>query len=234
MNAAVDSRLTALQDAMFSLLKLCKEQQTGSMYMYGEQGQGIIIHINAGEIIDIFCRNLRGKAAMDELKAVSRVKYFFKGSRGSQKQRESNAELSNEEVFKSIGIDYSGAVSTVGLKKIMVVEDSGLARKILVKALADQGYFVTEAKDGQEALDLLAISVPDLVLLDLILPKVDGYEVLARMKQNQELKKVPVIVLTSRDALFDKLKGKMSGTDEYLTKPVSPDQLKIKLDKYLG
>lgn len=228
-----NTQLMALKEAMMALLTLCKEHQTGSMYLYTEQGQGIIIHINSGDIIEIFLRNLRGLAAVNELKSVSRVKFFFKGSRTRNVERESKSKLNNQDVFKALGLDYS-LVPDANLKKIMVVEDSGMARKVLVDNLSNQGYFVIEAKDGQEALDLLAITVPDVVLLDLILPKKDGYEVLASMKKDPILKKVPVIVLTSRDALFDKLKGKMSGTDEYLTKPVSPDELKKKLDKYLG
>ncbi len=115
----------------------------------------------------------------------------------------------------------------------MIVEDSALARKSILNVLTGKGYHLIETKDGLEALIRLGEEKPDLVLLDLILPKMDGYAVLSTMKKDDNYKNIPVIVLTSRNTLFDKLKGKMSGTDEYLTKPIQPDELLEKLDKYL-
>ena len=114
-----------------------------------------------------------------------------------------------------------------------MVEDSGLIRKSIVQTLTEQKYQVVEAKDGYEALVQLSNERPDMVLLDLILPKVDGYEVLSRMKKKNNFKNIPVILLTSRDTLFDKLKGKMSGSDEYLTKPFKKEDLLSKIDKHL-
>ncbi|MCP3853082.1 MAG: response regulator, partial [Gammaproteobacteria bacterium] len=89
------------------------------------------------------------------------------------------------------------------------------------------------AQDGFDALNKIEKIVPDLVLLDLILPKMDGYQVLNTMKSNTLTRNIPVIMLTSRDALMDKIKGKMSATDEYLTKPVNPEELMSKVEKYL-
>ena len=140
--------LVTLKDAVMALLKMCKEGYTGAMYLYTDQGHGGIISVNTGDIIDIFFRNYRGTAALDALKQVGQVKFFFKdGSKGKALPDES---LDNEIVFKELGIDSSAALSA-GLKTILVVEDSGLARKILVEFLSDQGYYVIEAKDGEEA-----------------------------------------------------------------------------------
>lgn len=229
------SELVTFKDALMALLKLCKERHTGAMYMYTDQGHGAIFSISSGNIIDVFFRNMRGAAAVQELKGIDRAKFFFKGdSQGASAAQAAPAgAMSNEEIFNNLGVDYN-IMPDGGLKKILIVEDSGLARKVLVQALTSQGYYIMEAKDGEEAIQQLANEKPDMVLLDLILPKKDGYEVLSSMKSNVLQKNIPVIVLTSRDTLFDKLKGKMSGTDEYMTKPVDPVALKIKLNKYLG
>ncbi|MCK5385954.1 MAG: response regulator, partial [Gammaproteobacteria bacterium] len=109
-----------------------------------------------------------------------------------------------------------------------------MARKLVVNTLVEKNYSVFEAVDGEEAVKLVREVMPDLVLLDLILPKMDGYEVLDIIRGDKEYKNLPVIALTSRDALFDKLKGKMRGTDEYLTKPVKPQELLEKVEKHLA
>ena len=114
-----------------------------------------------------------------------------------------------------------------------MVEDSGMARKLVVNTLVEVGYSIFEAVDGEEAVKLVAEVMPDLVLLDLILPKLNGYEVLDIIRKDEKYKHLPVIALTSRDALFDKLKGKMRGTDEYLTKPVNPKELLLQVKKHL-
>jgi twitching motility two-component system response regulator PilG len=117
--------------------------------------------------------------------------------------------------------------------KVLVVDDSAVARKVVKLALERNGYEIFEATNGLEALTRLNTQRPDLVLLDIIMPGMDGYKTLSLIKDSQELKHIPVIMLTSRDKLFDKIKGKMSGSDEYLTKPFDPDDLVTKVSKYL-
>lgn len=225
--------LVPFKTAAEALAKLCREGHSGAMYMYTDQGHGVIFSIQGGGIVDIFFRNLRGAAALQEIRNIERAKFFFKGDSQASGGSGARGELSNEQVFEQMGMSYDAGPSA-DLKKILIVEDSGLARKVLVESLSSQGYYVIEAVDGEDALAQLAQITPDLVLLDLILPKKDGYEVLSEMKRSEKTENIPVIVLTSRDTLFDKLKGKMSGTDEYLTKPVDPVKLKEKLNKYLG
>ena len=117
--------------------------------------------------------------------------------------------------------------------KVLVVDDSAVSRKVASLALERNGYEIFQAKNGLEALTSMNTEKPDLVLLDVIMPGMDGYETLSILKKSQELKHIPVIMLTSRDKLFDKIKGKMSGSDEYLTKPFDPDDLVAKVGKYL-
>jgi twitching motility two-component system response regulator PilG len=113
------------------------------------------------------------------------------------------------------------------------VEDSTVNRKVITMTLSRKGYTIVEAKNGIEALAKLKDERPGLVLLDIIMPGMDGYKVLSIMKESVEYKDIPVIMLTSRDKLFDKIKGKMSGSNEYLTKPFDPDEIVAKVNKYL-
>ncbi|MDG4597865.1 MAG: response regulator [Candidatus Contendobacter sp.] len=119
-------------------------------------------------------------------------------------------------------------------KKILVVEDSGVTRKLIAKSLVDGGYIVVEAENGMAAFARLNEENPDLMLLDIVMPGIDGYKVLSMVRKHDAFKNLPVIMLTSRDGLLDKLRGKMGGSDEYLTKPFTADQLLEKIGKYLS
>jgi CheY-like chemotaxis protein len=117
--------------------------------------------------------------------------------------------------------------------KILIVEDSAVTRKVIARTLIASGYEVFEAKNAEEALTDIVERNYDMVLLDIILPDRDGYEILAEIRQTRPIAKVPVVMLTSRDSLFDKLKGKVSDANEYLTKPFQPDELLLVVKKYL-
>jgi twitching motility two-component system response regulator PilG len=101
----------------------------------------------------------------------------------------------------------------------MVVDDSPTVRKILSLTLERAGYGVLTATDGESALGTLEEAVPDLILLDISMPKLDGYEVCKRIKSSARTAHVPVVMLSGKDAFFDKVKGRMAGATEYLTKP---------------
>jgi twitching motility two-component system response regulator PilG len=146
---------------------------------------------------------------------------------GIQSRAEQRARA-NQQAAAARGGAAEGAGRTV-----LVVEDSVISRKVINNTLSPRGYRITEAADGFQALAQLTNEKPDLVLLDLILPGMDGYKVLSHMKKKPEFESIPVIILTSRDTLFDKLKGKMSGSDEYLTKPFSSVELVDKVSKYI-
>lgn len=117
--------------------------------------------------------------------------------------------------------------------KILVAEDSSDTRKLIVKILSLKGYAVVEAKDGLEALSQLNNEMPDLVLLDIVMPRMDGYKVLSIMKDSATFKDIPVIIVTGKDKFFDKITGKMSGASVYLTKPFDPDKLIDTVNKCL-
>jgi twitching motility two-component system response regulator PilG len=110
--------------------------------------------------------------------------------------------------------------AAAGTKRtVMVVDDSPTVRKILSMTLERAGYGVVAAADGEAALESLLTTVPDLILLDISMPKLDGYEVCKRVKADARTAHVPVVMLSGKDAFFDKVKGRMAGATEYLTKP---------------
>ncbi len=119
------------------------------------------------------------------------------------------------------------------VRTILVVEDSPTTRKVIALTLNQKGYVVIEAQDGMEALSRLSEEKPDLILLDIILPRMDGYKILSIIKENEELKNTPVIMLTSKGGILNKVKGKLAGSTAYLTKPFEPKDLIKTVEKYL-
>ena len=91
--------------------------------------------------------------------------------------------------------------------------------------MSQNGFETIEARDGLEALSRLNENSPDLILLDIILPKMDGYKVLSFIKESPEYKDIPVIMLTSKDGFMSKAKGRFSGSAAYITKPFDPEKL---------
>ena len=106
--------------------------------------------------------------------------------------------------------------------RILVVDDEPMVREVLARYLADEGFAVDTASDGSEALDAFQAARPDLVLLDLMLPLIDGYEVFTRMRA---VAPTPVIMLTARGDETDRLVGLDLGADDYVTKPFSPREV---------
>jgi CheY-like chemotaxis protein len=118
-------------------------------------------------------------------------------------------------------------------KTILVVEDSPTSRKVISMVLARRGHTIVEAKSGAEAMRFLDEKVPDLVLLDVMLPDMNGYEILTRLRQSPGSAEVPVVMLTGKNKPSDRLQGLFHGTNEYLTKPFDPSKLIGVLEKYL-
>lgn len=126
------------------------------------------------------------------------------------------------------------AVSEVSdQKKILVVEDSKTTRRVIKMTLQGSGYIVIESEDGVDALTKINDEQPDLILLDVMLPKLDGYGILTILKQNNSVRNVPVIMLTSKDGLKDRIRGRFSSASAYLTKPFKPDLLLQKIEQFI-
>jgi len=118
------------------------------------------------------------------------------------------------------------------MKKVLVVEDVDFNRDLVVQLLEDQ-YQVIEAADGEEGLELAEQEKPDLILMDLSLPVMDGWEATRRLRANEELHSIPVIALTAHAMVGDEDKALASGCNDYLSKPLDADELLEKVAKYI-
>jgi len=117
-----------------------------------------------------------------------------------------------------------GVADLSGLK-IMLIDDSRTIRRSAETMLSKEGCEVITANDGFEALALIHKHEPDLIFVDIMMPRLDGYQTCAIIKNNAKFKNVPVVMLTSKDGLFDKARGRIVGSDHYLTKPFTRDEL---------
>ncbi len=109
--------------------------------------------------------------------------------------------------------------------RVLVIDDSNTIRRSAEIFLKQAGHEVVLAEDGFDALAKLSDYRPDLVFCDILMPRLDGYQTCAIIKRNPEFSAVPVIMLSSKDGLFDKARGRMVGSQDYLTKPFTKDQL---------
>ncbi len=109
--------------------------------------------------------------------------------------------------------------------KILVVDDSKTIRRTAETLLTKEGCQVFTAIDGFDALSKIADHQPDLIFVDIMMPRLDGYETCSLIKHNKLFKQTPVIMLSSKDGLFDRARGRIVGSEQYLTKPFTKDEL---------
>ena len=109
--------------------------------------------------------------------------------------------------------------------KVLVIDDSNTIRRSAEIFLKQGGYEVLLAEDGFDALAKVNDHAPDLIFCDILMPRLDGYQTCAIIKRNQRFASTPVVMLSSKDGVFDKARGRMVGSQDYLTKPFTKDQL---------
>lgn len=122
--------------------------------------------------------------------------------------------------------------SLAGLR-VMVIDDSKTIRRTAETLLKKEGCDVVTATDGFEALAKIADHQPQIVFVDIMMPRLDGYQTCALIKKNPRLSSTPVIMLSSKDGLFDKARGRIVGSEQYLTKPFTRDELLSAIRKYV-
>lgn len=123
---------------------------------------------------------------------------------------------------------------TLDSLKVMVIDDSKTIRRTAETLLTKAGCNVVTATDGFDALAKIADSRPDIIFVDIMMPRLDGYQTCALIKNNSEFKNTPVIMLSSKDGLFDKAKGRIVGSDQYLTKPFSKTELLNSIEAHIS
>ncbi len=123
---------------------------------------------------------------------------------------------------------YTGAQSVSIISsgcKVLVIDDSNTIRRSAEIFLKQGGHEVLLAEDGFDALSKVNDYLPDLIFCDILMPRLDGYQTCAIIKRNPKFSNVPIVMLSSKDGVFDKARGRMVGSQDYLTKPFTKDQL---------
>lgn len=203
---------------------LCNEKQTGRLSILTDTRKFANIVIIGGNIIDISFANTSGKKALVMLSKVQKCRFHFSKEKQKRTTKKPVASLfNNNDVFQQLG-ENSVLRKGQATGKVLIVDDSALVRNLVRNTLSFK-YEVEEASNGLEAIASLSRIKPDLILLDIIMPDLDGYEVLSVIKNNTSYTDVPIFLLTSRDSLMDKVRGKMSKSDKYITKPFSKEEL---------
>ena len=116
--------------------------------------------------------------------------------------------------------------------KVMVIDDSNTIRRSAEIFLKQSGCQVILAEDGFDALAKISNLLPNLIFVDIMMPRLDGYQTCALIKRNPRYKSIPVIMLSSKDGLFDRARGRMVGSDQYLTKPFTQESLLLAISEY--
>ncbi len=118
--------------------------------------------------------------------------------------------------------------------RVLVIDDSKTIRRTAETLLAKEGCSVMVAVDGFEALAMISDHQPQIVFVDIMMPRLDGYQTCALIKNNQQFKNTPVIMLSSKDGLFDKARGRVVGAEQYLTKPFTRDELLSAISQFVS
>ncbi|HEX5091621.1 MAG TPA: response regulator [Burkholderiales bacterium] len=120
-----------------------------------------------------------------------------------------------------------------GSAKILVIDDSNTIRRSAEMYLRQAGFEVVLAEDGFDALAKISDHQPRVIFVDIMMPRLDGYQTCALIKQNPHLKSTPVIMLSSKDGVFDRARGRLAGSDRYLTKPFTREALIQTVQEYV-
>jgi twitching motility two-component system response regulator PilG len=118
--------------------------------------------------------------------------------------------------------------------KVLVIDDSKTIRKTAETLLAKEGCEVYTAVDGFDALAKVADYTPDIVFVDIMMPRLDGYQTCSLIKHNKVFRSIPVIMLSSKDGLFDRARGRIVGSEYYLTKPFTKDELLSAIETHVA
>jgi twitching motility two-component system response regulator PilG len=152
----------------------------------------------------------------------------FKGAIGNERKhcysRTIREDIMSQE---QLNTETDQAEGTTGKKKlrVLIVDDSATIRRSAETMLANEGCEVITAENGFEALSQITRHHPDLIFVDIMMPRLDGYQTCAIIKNNAEFRDTPVVMLTSKDGLFDMARGRVVGSDQYLTKPFTREEL---------
>ncbi|MCK4705761.1 MAG: response regulator [Gammaproteobacteria bacterium] len=228
------SNLVVFDEVKNVLHSACHEGWSGVFLIVADNGDSAGFSLDHGKIVDAGYKAIRGNEALPSIKNIERARFFFE-----QEQLALPCEANSEQDLPDTAqilnfLDINVVAETVAagkppcMGKVMVVDDSRMVRAVVKKILAKANYEVVEAVDGEHAISAIEEERPDLVLLDIVMPCIDGNEVLRRVRATEFGKELPVVMMTSTDSLVED-GGVESGR---LAKPFKPDDLLQKLDDY--
>jgi len=142
------------------------------------------------------------------------------------------SSLPASELNESASETLAASEDASRLFKVMVIDDSKTIRRTAETLLKKEGFEVITATDGFEALSLIADHQPDLILLDIMMPRLDGYQTCALIKHHKVFRHTPVVMLSSKDGLFDRARGRVVGSDNYITKPFTREELLSAIEQH--
>ena len=141
-------------------------------------------------------------------------------------QKKPSQEEQGKELQQKLTLEQLSAI------KVMVIDDSNTIRRSAEIFLKNSGCSVILAEDGFDALAKISNEHPDIIFVDIMMPRLDGYQTCSLIKRNARYKSTPVIMLSSKDGLFDRARGRMVGSDQYLTKPFTQETLIDAVETY--
>ncbi|MDH3638503.1 MAG: response regulator [Gammaproteobacteria bacterium] len=118
--------------------------------------------------------------------------------------------------------------------KVMVIDDSNTVRRTTQEMLRQEGFDVFTAADGFEAMPIIVDHEPDIIFVDIVMPRLDGYQTCSLIKNNSRFKTTPVVMLSSKDGLFDRARGRVAGSSEHINKPFTKQELVAAIEKHVG
>ena len=169
---------------------------------------------------------------VDDVKSTTTPEVLDVAALASGRDEEDSSE--EQEDSRNEQADTPAELESDEKPLVLAVDDSPTIRKLVSMTLSRAGFEVVAAADGVEALTMLADRAPSIILSDINMPRLDGYKLCKFVKRNQGTKHIPVILLSGKDGVFDKMRGKMSGCDGYITKPFESNDLLEKVKSFTG
>jgi len=230
------SNLVVFDEVKYALNNVCDEECSGVFFMTDDNGDGAGFRLDQGKIVDAGYKTMRGNKALSTIKNIERARFFFeRGESVLPEVSHTERDLPDTASILSFlgvgGTRKATASETAATKrKIMVVDDSRMVRSVVNKILSKENYEVIQIEDGEQALPAIDKERPELVLLDIVLPGIDGNEVLRRIRETEFGKELLVVILTSNDSLVEE----GSTASGQLPKPFKPKDLLHELDGYFS
>lgn len=232
------SNLVTFDEVKNVLGSMCGQERSGVFLIVADNGDGAGFTLEQGRIVDAAYKLVRGNDALICIKNIGRARFFFEQGQAvfppvanaPQDLPDTAKVLSFLDIHHDIEKHHDEAVAPSIKGRIAIVDDSRLVRTVVKRILLKENYEVIEIENGEKALPIIEKERPGLVLLDVVMPGIDGNEVLRRIRATDFGKQLPVIFLTSTDSLIDA----NSDANDCMPKPFKPDDLLQNLSKYLS